>query len=204
MFYYLRGQVAAMDQSLVVIDCGGVGFSVNTTTNTMARLRIGEEAKLFTHCAIREDAFDIYGFSTRQELDTYKMLIAINGVGAKAALSLLSSVTPDGLRMAVVTQNEKLLTAAPGVGKKIAQRILLELKDKLGAITEIDLREGDPVTVTPIGPGSKAVEAVQALQALGYDQTTINAIMKGIDVEHLEIQDIIKQALRATMQNQNG
>ena len=88
MFYYLRGQVAAMDQSLVVIDCG-VGFSVNTTTNTLARLKIGEEAKLFTHCAIREDAFDIYGFSTRQELDTYKMLISINGVGAKAALSLL-------------------------------------------------------------------------------------------------------------------
>lgn len=204
MFYYLRGQVAAMDQSLVVIDCGGVGFSVNTTTNTMARLKIGEEAKLFTYCAIREDAFDIYGFFTRQELDTYKMLISINGVGAKAALSLLSSVTPDGLRMAVVTQNEKLLTAAPGVGKKIAQRILLELKDKLGAITEIDLREGEPVTVAPIGPGSKAAEAVQALQALGYDQTTINAIMKGIDVEHLEIQDIIKQALRATMQNQNG
>ena len=102
--------------------------------------------------------------------------------------------------MAVVTQNEKLLTAAPGVGKKIAQRILLELKDKMGAITELDLRDGDPVTVAPIGPGSKAAEAVQALQALGYDQTTINSVMKGIDTEHLEVQDIIKQALRATMQ----
>ncbi len=200
MFYYLRGEVALIDLGLVVLDCGGVGFSVNTTTNTISRLKLGEEARLFTHCAIREDAFDIYGFYTRQELDTFKLLIGINGVGPKAALAILSSVSPDGLQMAVVTQNEKLLTAAPGVGKKIAQRILLELKDKMGAITELDLRDGDSVTIAPIGPGSKAAEAVQALQALGYDQTTINSVMKGIDTEHLEVQDIIKQALRATMQ----
>ena len=101
--------------------------------------------------------------------------------------------------MAVVTQNEKLLTAAPGVGKKIAQRILLELKDKLGAVTELDFRNGSPEAAAPAMPGSKAAEAVQALQTLGYDQTTINAVMKGIDVEHLEVQEIIKQALRATM-----
>ena len=125
MFYYLRGEVALIDLGLVVLDCGGVGFSVNTTTNTISRLKLGEEARLFTHCAIREDAFDIYGFYTRQELDTFKLLIGINGVGPKAALAILSSVSPDGLQMAVVTQNEKLLTAAPGVGKKIAQRILL-------------------------------------------------------------------------------
>ena len=199
MFYYLRGEVALIDLGMVVLDCGGVGFTVNTTTNTISKLKLGEEARLFTHCSIREDAFDIYGFYTRQELDTFKLLIAINGVGPKAALAILSSVSPDGLQMAVVTQNEKMLTAAPGVGKKIAQRILLELKDKLGAITELDLRDSDPVTIAPIGPGSKAAEAVQALQALGYDQSTITGIMKGIDTEHLEVQDIIKQALRATV-----
>ena len=199
MFYYLRGQVALIDQTLVVLDCGGVGFSVNTTTNTLSRLKIGSDARLYTYCAIREDAFDIYGFDSRQELDTFKLLIAINGVGAKAALAILSSVSPDGLQMAVVTQNEKLLTAAPGVGKKIAQRILLELKDKLGAVTELDFRNGSPEAAAPAMPGSKAAEAVQALQTLGYDQTTINAVMKGIDVEHLEVQEIIKQALRATM-----
>ena len=186
MFYYLRGEVALIDLGMVVLDCGGVGFTVNTTTNTISKLKPEEETRLFTHCSIREDAFDIYGFYTRQELDTFKLLI-------------LSSVSPDGLQMAVVTQNEKMLTAAPGVGKKIAQRILLELKDKMGAITELDLRDGDPVTIAPIGPGSKAAEAVQALQALGYDQSTINGIMKGIDTEHLEVQDIIKQALRATV-----
>lgn len=199
MFYYLRGEVALIDLGMVVLDCGGVGFTVNTTTNTISKLKLGEETRLFTHCSIREDAFDIYGFYTRQELDTFKLLIAINGVGPKAALAILSSVSPDGLQMAVVTQNEKMLTAAPGVGKKIAQRILLELRDKMGAITELDLRDGDPVTIAPIGPGGKAAEAVQALQALGYDQSTINGIMKGIDTEHLEVQDIIKQALRATV-----
>lgn len=199
MFYYLRGQVALIELNLVVLDCGGAGFSVNTTTNTISRLHAGEEARLFTHCVIREDAFDIYGFAQKQELETFKLLISVTGVGPKAALAILSSVTPDGLQMAVVTQNEKMLTAAPGVGKKIAQRILLELKDKMGAVTELDLSGDTSVTVAPIGPGSKATEAVQALQVLGYDQNAINAAMKGIDVEKLETQDIIKAALKAMM-----
>lgn len=199
MFYYLRGQVALIELNLVVLDCGGAGFSVNTTTNTISRLHVGEEARLFTHCVIREDAFDIYGFAQKQELETFKLLISVTGVGPKAALAILSSVTPDGLQMAVVTQNEKMLTAAPGVGKKIAQRILLELKDKMGAVTELDLSGDTSVTVAPIGPGSKATEAVQALQVLGYDQNAINAAMKGIDVEKLETQDIIKAALKAMM-----
>lgn len=199
MFYYLRGQVALIEQNLVVLDCGGVGFSVNTTTNTISRLHVGEEARLYTHCVIREDAFDIYGFAQKQELETFKLLISVTGVGPKAALAILSSVTPDGLRMAVVTQNEKMLTAAPGVGKKIAQRILLELKDKMGAVAELDLTGDAAVTVAPMGPGSKAAEAVQALQVLGYDQNAINAAMKGIDAEHLETQDIIKAALKAMM-----
>lgn len=199
MFYYLRGQVALIELNLVVLDCGGAGFSVNTTTNTISRLHVGEESRLFTHCVIREDAFDIYGFAQKQELETFKLLISVTGVGPKAALAILSSVTPDGLQMAVVTQNEKMLTAAPGVGKKIAQRILLELKDKMGAVTELDLSGDTSVTVAPMGPGSKATEAVQALQVLGYDQNAINAAMKGIDVEKLETQDIIKAALKAMM-----
>jgi Holliday junction DNA helicase RuvA len=198
LFYYLRGEVAAIDLNLVVLDCGGVGFQVNTTTNTLAGLKVGQQAKLFTYCAIREDAFDIYGFSTRQELETYKLLTSITGVGPKAALGILSTVTPDGLQMAVVTQNEKLLTSAPGVGKKTAQRILLELKDKMGAITELDFSSGSTSAPgAPLGSGSKAAEAVSALQVLGYDQSSINGAMKGIQVENLEVQDIIKQALKA-------
>ena len=197
MFYYLNGTVAVIDLGIVVLDCGGIGFTVNTTTNTISKLKLGEETRLFTHCSIREDAFDIYGFYTRQELDTFKLLIAINGVGPKAALAILSSVTPDGLHMAVVTQNEKSLTAAPGVGKKLAQRILLELKDKLGSQAELDFSGGDGGAAPVLGADSKTTEAIQALQVLGYDQNSINGAMKGIDVEHLALQDIIKQALKA-------
>jgi Holliday junction DNA helicase RuvA len=198
MFYYLNGTVAAIEVGIVVLDCGGVGFLVNTTTTTMAKLKIGEKAQLFTHCAIREDAFDIYGFATKRELDTFRLLIGVSGVGPKAALAILSTVTPDGLTMAVVTQNEKSLTAAPGVGKKLAQRILLELKDKMGSQTTLDL-SGDGTAAPVMQPGSKATEAVQALQVLGYDQNTIAAAMKGIDAENLPVQDIIKQALKAMM-----
>lgn len=197
MFYYLRGEVAVIDLGVVVIDCGGVGFTVNTTTTTMSRLKIGEKALLYTHCNLREDAFDIYGFATKRELETFKLLVAVNGVGPKAALAILSTVNPDGLSMAVVTQNEKSLTAAPGVGKKLAQRILLELKDKMGGQT--DFSTGDSGAAPVLQPGSKATEAVQALQVLGYDQGSIAAAMKGIDVENLELQDIIKQALKAMM-----
>ena len=201
MFYYLRGEVSLIDLNLIVLDCGGVGFSVNTSTNTISRVKLGETVRLYTYCSIREDAFDIYGFSSKSELETYKLLISVTGVGPKAALAILSSVTPDGLQMAVVTQNEKMLTNAPGVGKKIAQRILLELKDKLGAVTELDLSGSTGVTVAPIGPGSNAAEAIQALQVLGYDQNSINAAMKGLDTQTMETQDIIKAALKAMMKN---
>ena len=199
MFYYLNGTVAVIDLGIVVIDCGGVGFTVNTTATTMAKLKIGEKALLYTHCSIREDAFDIFGFATRLELETFRLLVAVNGVGPKAALAILSTVTPDGLTMAVVTQNEKTLTAAPGVGKKLAQRILLELKDKMGSQAELDFSGGDGGAAPSLQPGSRATEAVQALQVLGYDQSSIMEAMKGIDVETLSVQDIIKQALKAMM-----
>ena len=195
MFYYLNGTVAVIEVGTVVLDCGGVGFLVSTTSNTISRLKTGAEARLFTHCAIREDAFDIYGFFTKRELDTFRLLIGVGGVGPKAALAILSTVTPDGLHMAVVTGNEKAITAAPGVGKKLAQRILLELKDKLGAQAELDFSEGGSGAPVILGD-DKTVQAVQALGALGYDQTSINRAMKGVDAEHLSVQDIIKQALK--------
>lgn len=199
MFYYLSGKVAVIDLGVVVIDCGGVGFTVNTTATTISKLKTGEPALLYTHCSIREDAFDIYGFSTKRELETFRLLIAVNGVGPKAALAILSTVTPDGLNMTVVTQNEKSLTAAPGVGKKLAQRILLELKDKLGNQAGPDLSGGEGSAAPIPEPGSKSVEAMQALQVLGYDQDSISAAMKDIDAEASSVQDIIKQALKTMM-----
>ncbi len=199
MFYYLNGTVALFEIGMVVLDCGGVGFTVNTTTMTISKLKVGEKAQLYTHCVIREDAFDIYGFVTKRELDVFRLLISVNGVGPKAALGILSTVSPDGLHMAVVTQNEKSLTAAPGVGKKLAQRILLELKDKIGIQDSLEATSDANMIVQMVAEGNPATEAMQALEVLGYDYHTIRAAMKGIDVEHLSVQDIIKQALKAMM-----
>ena len=186
MFYYLNGTVALLDANLAVIDCGGVGYACHTSNYTLARLQTGKPAKLFTYCNIKEDAFDIYGFSTREELDCFRRLIGVTGVGTKAALAILSAVSPD----------DKTITMAQGVGKKLAQRIILELKDKLGA-SQLELNTAQmAASGTPVR-GSKTAEATAALVGLGYSQTEAAAALKGLDVENLSIEDIIRQALRA-------
>ena len=196
MFYYLNGTVALLDANLAVIDCGGVGYACHTSNYTLARLQNGKPAKLFTYCNIKEDAFDIYGFSTREELDCFRRLIGVTGVGTKAALAILSAVSPDQLTLAVMTQDDKTITMAQGVGKKLAQRIILELKDKLGA-SQLELNTAQmAASGTPVR-GSKTAEATAALVGLGYSQTEAAAALKGLDVENLSIEDIIRQALRA-------
>ena len=139
MFYYLHGTVALIDLGVVVLECGGVGFSVNTTTTTMAKLKLGESCRLYTHCAIREDAFDIYGFATKRELDTFRFLIGVNGVGPKAALAILSTVTPDGLNMAVAGKTVSLVHRLGGKPSYIMtggvarnRGVVRALEDKLG------------------------------------------------------------------------
>lgn len=192
MFSYLNGVISVVGAGQIAVDCAGVGFLVNTTAYTIARLHPGEKGRVYTTCSIREDAFDIYGFATRTELDAFRQLISVSGVGPKAALAILSTVSPDGLRAAVVTENEKALTAAPGVGKKLAQRILLELRDKISSADEIDLRTGETI---PLRAGDNATQAAQALAALGYDSDVISAALRGIDTENQPLQDSIKQAL---------
>ena len=122
MFYYLNGTLALVDANLAVIDCGGVGYACHTTNYTLTKLQLGKPAKLFTYCGIKEDAFDIYGFSTREELNCFRQLISVSGVGPKAALAILSVVSPEQFTLAVMTQDVKTLTMAAGVGKKLAQR----------------------------------------------------------------------------------
>ena len=134
MFYYLNGTITLLDANLAVVDCGGVGYACHTTNYTLARLQLGKPAKLFTYCNIKEDAFDIFGFFTREELNCFERLLGVTGVGPKAALAILSVVSPEQLTLAVMTQDDKTITMAQGVGKKLAQRIILELKDKLGAV----------------------------------------------------------------------
>ena len=196
MFYYLEGTVTLMEPGLAVIDCGGVGYACSTTTYTLAGLKLNARARLYTYCSIREDAFDIYGFSTKDERDCFLRLLAVSGVGPKAALSILSILSPDQFRLAVITQDEKSLTRAAGVGKKVAQRILLELKEKLGA-AELPDASGGGAGVA-VAHGSAVAEATAALASLGYSQAEIGAALKTIaNAETLSAEQLVRQALRA-------
>lgn len=200
MFYYLNGTVAHIGPYLAVIDCGGVGYACRTTNYTLSGLSKGSQAKLYTYLHVREDIFELYGFSTEGELSSFQMLLGVSGVGPKAALAILSSTTPEGLAMAIVSENEKALTCAPGIGKKIAQRIILELKDKL-AKGQLTTSSGEAFAggVTII-PENKTGEASAALAVLGYSQPEITTALKGLDVEQLTLEQIIKQALKRMVQ----
>ena len=196
MFYYLNGVVAEMEANLAVIDCGGVGYACATTNYTLSQLKKGERAKLYTYMNVREDAVDLFGFSSQSELHSFKLLLGVSGVGPKAALAILSTNTPANLAMAVVMGDEKALTAAPGIGKKIAQRIILELKDKLAkeqASFGPDTGSSVPLTVLP---NDKAKEAGAALAVLGYSGSEVAAALKGIDIDTLPLEEIIRQALK--------
>ena len=197
MFYYLDGIVAEILPGLAVIDCGGVGYACMTTNNTLAHLKKGQKGKLYTFLNVAENAFGLYGFGSQSELNSFKMLIGVSGVGPKAALAILSACTPETLAMAVVTGDEKSLTAAPGVGKKIAQRIILELKDKMAKETAagLDFSGGKGTPAIPVF-SSKATEAAQALAVLGYSTQEVQAALKGIDMDALPLEEIIRQSLK--------
>lgn len=197
MFYYVQGQTAHLAPYLAVIDCGGGGDACRTTNHTLARLKKGEQAKLFTYLNVREGVFDLYGFATEEERNCFELLIGVSGVGPKAALSILSSSTPEALAMSIITGDEKALTVAPGIGKKIAQRVILELKDKLakGQLTAPGGESYGGTGVTVI-PENKASEAAAALAVLGYSQAEIGAALKGIDLDSLKLEEVIKQALK--------
>ena len=197
MFYYLDGTVAEILPGLAVIDCGGVGYACKTTNYTLSRLKKGQKAKLYTHLNVGEDIFELYGFSALNELNSFRLLIGVSGVGPKAALSILSVGSPEALAMAIVTGDEKALTAAPGIGKKIAQRIILELKDKMQKETAggLDFSAGQGAAA-PVAFGSKAAEAAAALAVLGYSSQEAAAALQGIDTETLPLEDIIRQSLK--------
>ena len=195
MFYYLNGVVAEMEANLAVIDCGGVGYACATTNYTLSQLKKEERAKLYTYMNVREDAVELFGFATQSELHSFKLLLGVSGVGPKAALSILSANTPANLAMAVVMGDEKALTAAPGIGKKIAQRIILELKDKLAK--EQPSFSGDTGIMPSIAvPDDKVREASAALAVLGYSASEVAAALKGIDMDALPLEEIIRQALK--------
>lgn len=193
MLYYVSGKVTVLEPGLAVIDCGGVGYGCRVTAYTAAQLKLDKTARLYITESIREDAFDLYGFISREEQRCYELLTSVNGVGPKAAMSILAS-GPQNFTLAVMTGDEKLLTAAQGVGKKLAQRIILELKDKMGGATELDFSAG-PAAAVPAQSGGIAL-AQAALQELGYSPAEIAAALKGAD-PNASTEELVRYALRA-------
>ena len=195
MLYYVSGEVAILEPGLAVIDCDGVGYGCRITSYTAAQLKLGQKTRLYITESIREDAFDLYGFISREEQRCYELLTTVNGVGPKAAMAILSAGGPQNFTLAVMTGDEKMLTVAQGVGKKLAQRIILELKDKLGgAGTELDF-SGPTVSATPV-KGNNVALATAALQELGYSPAEISTALKGADPA-ASTEDLIRHALRA-------
>ena len=195
MLYYVSGAVTVLEPGLAVIDCGGVGYGCRITAYTAGQLKLNQNAKLFITESIREDAYDLYGFISREEQRCYELLTSVNGVGPKAAISILSA-GPQNFTLAVMTGDEKLLTAAQGIGKKIAQRIILELKDKMGGSgMEIDFSTGPAVTA-PAQAGGNVALARAALQELGYTPAEIQTALKGAD-PNASTEELVRHALRA-------
>ena len=198
MFYSLTGKLVHMEPGVVAIECGGVAFKCFTSMNTQKNMpRIGETATVYTHLNVREDALDLYGFSTKSELNCYKMLTTISGVGPKAALSILSEMTPEGVAMAAASGDSKKFTKASGVGPKLAQRIVLDLKDRVKKIGftggTLELTGTDEGIVSA---SQNAEQAVQALIVLGYTQSEAAQAVAKLDGS-LSTEELIRGALKS-------
>ena len=201
MFHHLNGTVTDLEPGLAVIECGGVGFEVNTTAYTLGQLHRGESAKLYICEQVREDAFDLYGFATAGERRCFEMLISVSGVGPKVAIAILSSNTPERVCAAIMSDDERVLTSAPGVGKRLAQRIILELKDKIqkqsGGLAPTDM--GVAMPAASGGEQTKLSDLMSALTVLGYSRAECAAAVKGLDLDTMSLEDAIRAALRGMM-----
>ena len=195
MFYSLTGNLVKMGPNFAVVECGGVGFYCQTSNNTLYDINGENNVTLFTHLNVREDALDLFGFSSENELQWFRMLISVNGVGPKAALAILSELPPSRLALAISANDVKLIKSAPGIGPKIAQRIVLDLKDKVGVLTtdNDDIYESAKVAASTEMPNTS--EAVAALSMLGYTQSEAAVAVSKIDPS-LSVEDIIRQALK--------
>ena len=197
MFYYVDGTVTVLKQGLAVIDCGGVGYACHASQNTIGKLKIGTRARLLTYLNVREDIFELYGFINEEEQSCFEMMIGVSGVGPKAALSILSVAPPDRLALSIITGDEKMLMQAPGIGKKIAQRIVLELRDKMSKEQLETASASSPVAAAAVSGGvNHTQEAVAALMVLGYTQAEALHAMEGLDAAGMDAEEIIRQCLK--------
>ncbi len=206
MFYYINGKLAHLAPSFAVIDAGGVGYKLTISGSTHAsmppHLSVSEPptVKLFTYMSVREDGVEMFGFSTEEELSAFKMLITVSGVGPKAAISILTQMTPQKLAIAICTDDKKAISKANGIGPKTAARIVLELKDKLQKQTLIDTESGEVTElISDVPTSSKRKDAEDALTVLGYSRSEAANALRAIDTENLELDDIIRLALKKLM-----
>lgn len=196
MIYNVKGELTFTDTSFAVVNCGGVGFKCMTSLNTIKQLgKVGSEVNLFTHLVVRDDAMELYGFSEMQELECFKLLVSVSGIGPKAAASILSELTADKLAMCIATGDSKALTKAQGVGKKIAERAVLELKDKIGSIVTNAGVASAVAAVEQISDQSDCAEAVEALVSLGYNQSEASIAVSQLGTG-LSVDDMIRQGLK--------
>ena len=200
MFYYLNGELALRDINTCVIDCGGVGYKLTVSTITSESLasKLGQKVKLYTHLAVREDGVEMFGFGSNEERHTFNLLTAVSGIGPKAAMSILSVMTPDRLAMAVCTEDIKSISKAPNIGAKTAARIVLELKDKIAKempLASASVKDTPGTINTARMSTGNLAEATEALMVLGYDRSTVIKALAGIDPT-LDVGAIIKIALK--------
>ena len=201
MIAYLKGEVVEIEEEKLILECGDIGYNISMPASALdGTLRPGQEVKIHTHLHVREDAMQLYGFLTRDDLKMFRMLLGVSGIGPKAALGILSGLSADELRFAVLSDDIKTISRAPGVGKKTAQKMILELKDKL------DLQEAFDTKTMHVQEASQAEtgdlvdakkEAVQALTALGYSGSEALRAVKQVDVtSHMNVEEILKLALK--------
>ena len=203
MFYYISGKLARLDTAFAVVDAGGVGYKLTISLTTYASLSgATENVTLFSHMSVREDGVELFGFSSEDELQMFKLLITVSGVGPKAAVSILSQLTPKNLSMAICSENSKAIAKANGVGPKTAARIVLELKDKLSKTEFADNDDallGNSQSLNTAKDAHKLSDAQDALIALGYSRNEAQSVLKTIDAEKYELDDIIRLALKKIM-----
>lgn len=192
MIYSLHGKLTHWEAGLAVVECGGVGYACRTTMNTLSRIRDLGEVTLFTYLHVTENSLDLFGFADNAELASFKQLISVSGVGPKAALSILSDITPSKLALCIATGDSKTLTKSPGIGTKIAQRIVLELKDKVAKEQKFTSME---LASAPAMTGNNISEAITALQTLGFSPAQCSAALSGANPDS-SVEDLIKFGLK--------
>lgn len=200
MFYYLSGELAYRDINTCVIDCNGVGYklTVSHLTSEAFISKLGKQVKLYTHLAVREDGIELFGFGSYEEKECFNYLTAVSGIGPKAAMSILSTMTPEKLAVAICTDDAKAIAKSPGIGAKSAARIILELKDKMSKEMLNDAITNAPSSISARSFVSNSAfsEASEALMVLGYDKNTVMSALKGVDTALTDVGDIIKHALK--------